>query len=86
MSLTIWKAVLKPTSEQEIQVPVGAELLCAREQDGQVCVWYRCDPDNIKDWRRIVVVGTGEWAPEGGRYLGTASLAGGKLMFHVLEV
>lgn len=80
---TIWKGLLEPTSRQEIEVPVGAEFLCAREQHDRVCVWYRCDPDNVREKRKIAIIGTGHNAPEDGHYLGTASLHGGALILHV---
>lgn len=83
MPKTIWKAALKPTDIQTIEVPAGAELLCAREQHEQICVWFRCDPAAPKETRDIAIVGTGNPAPEDGQYLGTASLSGGALMFHV---
>jgi hypothetical protein len=83
---TIWKAVLRPTTfAQEIEVPEGAELLCAREQYEFICVWFRCNPNAQKTQRVVTIVGTGHPAPDGGRYLGTASLQGGTLMFHVFE-
>lgn len=84
---TIWKATLHLLSEtQKIEVPHGAELLCAREQYGQICVWFRCDPSAPKEMRDITIVGTGHPAPaDEGRYLGTASLYGGNLMLHVFE-
>ena len=86
MQRTIWKAVLKPADVQAIKVPAGAELLCAREQHEQICVWFRCDPTAAETDREIAIVGTGHPAPAGeGRYLGTASLQGGTLMFHVFE-
>lgn len=87
MTATIWKTVLKPTDVQVILIPDGAELLCAREQHEQIAVWYRCDPTAIKYPRTIAIVGTGHPAPGDGdgRYLGTASLQGGALMFHVFE-
>ena len=83
---TIWKAVLQPTDAQQIEVPAGAELLCAREQFEQICVWFRCDPTAPKERRDIAIVGTGHAAPGNeGRYLGTASLHGGSLILHVFE-
>lgn len=86
MSLTVWKSVLNLTDSQRIEVPVGAELLCVREQFEEICVWFRCDPSAKKEMRDIAIVGTGNPAPaEEGRYLGTASLKGGALMFHVFE-
>lgn len=83
MERTVWKAVLRAADVQEIEVPAGAEFLCAREQYEQICVWYRCDPAAPKERRPIAIVGTGHPAPPDGHYLGTASLHGGQLMFHV---
>ena len=82
----IWKAVLKLTPAQSIHVPEGAELLHAREQFEEVCVWFRCDPNAVLTQRWIAIVGTGHEAPDAdGRYIGTASLRGGHLMLHVFE-
>jgi hypothetical protein len=85
MAKTIWKSVLKPQDIQVIGVPVGAEILCAKEQHNEICVWFLCDPSEPKVTRQIAIVGTGHPAPDDGRYLGTASLHGGSLMFHVFE-
>ncbi len=80
---TIWKAELAPADEQEIAVPVGSEMLCAREQQDKICVWFRCDPSAPKEMRKFTVAPTGHQAPADGRYLGTASLIDGQLIFHV---
>ncbi len=86
MSGTIWKAQLANVAVQEIEVPEGSELLCARGKHGVICVWYRCDPAAPKTRRKIAIVGTGQGAPGAeGRYLGTAFLLGGDLVFHVFE-
>ncbi len=84
---TIWKSVLLLHIDvQEIEVPYGAEMLCAREQHDQICVWYRCDPMQLKEPRTIAIVGTGHPAPgNDGRYLGTAFLHDGDLVCHVFE-
>lgn len=84
MNRTIWKIILRPTHTQEIEVPVGAEILCAREQIEQICIWFRCDPTAANETRTIDIVGTGHPASDG-RYVGTASLSGGQLIFHVFE-
>lgn len=83
MNRTIWKQALPMADVQEIEVPVGAEFLCAREQFDTICVWFKCDPGVAKEKRKIAIVGTGHPAPADGHYLGTASLHGGQLMFHV---
>lgn len=87
MTATIWKVTLEPADVQAIQAPEGAEMLCAREQHEQIAVWFRCDPSKPRTARTIAIVGTGHPAPDlgDGRYLGTASLRGGALMFHVFE-
>ena len=84
---TIWKSVLESTDVQEIEVPQGAEMLCAREQYDQIAVWYRCDPHAPKEQRKIAICGTGHPAPaiDQSRYLGTGSLRGGQLILHVFE-
>lgn len=83
----IWKQALKLTGVQKISVPDGAEILCAREQFEEICVWFRCDPGRAQSERWIAIIGTGHDAPSAidGRYIGTASLKGGSLIFHVFE-
>lgn len=85
MPRTIWKTVLQVADAQD--VPLGAEILCAREQHDEICIWYRCDPTAPKAARRITICGTGHPAPseQDSTYLGSASLRGGQLIFHVFE-
>ena len=83
--MTIWKAALKVIDTQDIEVPEGSEILCAREQFDGICIWFRCFPNNPMEKRTISIVGTGHPTNGFGRYLGTAALAGGELMFHVFE-
>jgi hypothetical protein len=85
VSYVVWKVALKAVDVQEIEVPEDAELLTAREQNEQLCVWFKCDPTKRASKRRIVIVGTGHPAPEGARYVGTGFLMGGQLVFHVFE-
>lgn len=85
MTRTVWKAALKSAGVQELDIPSGSELLCAREQFGEVCVWFRCDPTAAIEKRKIAVIGTGHPASSDGRYLGTAFLLGGTLVLHVFE-
>lgn len=87
MKQVVWKFVLDLVGgAQRVMVPGDAEILCAREQHGQVCIWVRCTPTAPRIARTIVIVGTGH--PEltsDDRYLGTASLESGALMLHVFE-
>lgn len=86
MTLSIWKLPLRVENKQSIEVPLGAEFLCAREQHDKICVWFRGEPGADRVRIAIEIVGTGHPAPAGGRYLGTAALHGGDLMFHVFEM
>lgn len=85
MAYTIWKAILRPVDIQDIEVPENAEVLTARDQYEQLCVWFKCDPSNRLSKRRIAICGTGHPAPEGARYVGTGFLQGGSLVLHVFE-
>jgi hypothetical protein len=80
---TVHKLQLLAIDVQHISLPAGAEILCAHEQYQQICIWYRCDPTNITESRKIAIVGTGHPAPEDGRYIGTVFLRDGSIVFHV---
>ncbi len=85
--MKIWKQVLAVVDTQEIEVPKGARLLTAREQNNQPCVWFMCDPDAPKTKRTIYICGTGHEAPDWHEtnYLGTAITHGGGLVWHIFE-
>ena len=89
MSFTIWKETLVIASgTQEKFMPMGAQILTVREQETSIAMWYHCNPDNIMEKRRFIVIPTGSIAPtmEGANYLGTAQIEGGKFIFHVFEI
>ncbi len=86
--ITVWKYVWPmspPTDVATFDMPSGADVLCAREQADQVCIWAKVDSGAPKTTRRFVLCGTGHKAPDG-KYIGTASLYGGSLILHVFEV
>jgi hypothetical protein len=81
---TIRKTVLDVTEEQRIAVPAGAEFLTAREEHGQVCVWFLCDPARPSEERTILIRLTG--CPDGdGRYIASAQIASDSPVFHFFE-
>lgn len=85
---TVWKVTLEMHPQQFIDVPKGAELLCAREQFGKIALWFRCNPKASKTEEKLIrIAGTGHEVLEAGtgRYLGTASLEDGRLMLHVFD-
>lgn len=86
--ITIYKQALAVTDIQTVSLPLGAEILFAREQRDAICIWYRCDSDQVvKREVEIAVCGTGHPCPpaDEARYLGSALIYGGALVFHVFE-
>ena len=91
MRFTIWKFVYPlPQNEAEIEMPYGAEILCAREQNNpdayqQVCIWARVDIDEQRRQKRTFkLCGTGHLAPFD-FYIGTAVTAS-DFVWHIFEV
>lgn len=71
-------------------MPKGATILCAREQGNDVCVWAEVDPwQTMKELRYFDIYGTGHDISDEGvpprKYIGTAHLMNGRLIFHVFE-
>jgi hypothetical protein len=84
---TIFKYPLSPDGSLPIQMPIGAELLCAREQGDVICVWALVDTDAASQRARTFrTFRTGHEIPDDPhlRYVGTALLPGG-IAFHVFE-
>lgn len=84
---TIHKFVLR-TNEQPVEMPVGAEILTAREQGDNICVWAMVDAQQtMREKRALRVFGTGHELPDDPnlKYVGTAMLQGGALVKHVFE-
>jgi len=83
---TIYKYPLSPGGPP-IEMPIGAEVLCAREQGDVICVWALVDTaDASVRARTFQTFRTGHEIPDhpSRRYLGTALLPGGNA-FHVFE-
>ena len=82
---TIWKYELKELIN-EIRMPRGAIVLCAREQHNKICIWVEIDDSVTYAKRTFVLAGTGHQKPDGElTYLGTAMLDGGDIVMHVYE-
>lgn len=83
--MVIWKAILEPIDRQEIDAPIGAEMLCAHEQMGRICIWFRCNPYAEIEKRTISMSRTGHYVSDG-KYIGTVFLSGGQLVSHVFDI
>lgn len=85
----IWKYALDP-KQPMAKMPTGAQVLCAAAQGDNVCIWAEVNPSIVeKEARWFDVYGTGHTIEDEGvnprRYIGTAFLHGGALVFHVFE-
>jgi hypothetical protein len=80
---TIWKFTLAAVDEQEVMMPLGAEVLAVQEQHGTAQAWAIVDPEQ-KALRPVhfSLRGTGNPLRVVGRYVGTFQLKGGSLVFH----
>lgn len=88
MTFVVHKQVVAAAADRLVRLPMGAEILCAREQRDAICIWYRFDVDTVlTQERQIVMCGTGHPAPSpaDAHYIGTVFLHGGDLVLHVFE-
>ncbi len=71
---------------QEIELPEGAQILSVQTQHESICLWALVDQDKAKEMRRIILIGTGHYLPEGDhKFLGTVQELGGDLVWHLFE-
>jgi hypothetical protein len=74
--------------DTELELPVGARILCVQVQHEVPCVWVWL-PEVLTppEKRRIVVIGTGQPMPSGkATYIGTFQLADGQFVGHTFEL
>ena len=84
MTSVIYKYPLTLNDRQTVELPLGAEVLCAQAQYDTIMVWAKVDPQRYKEPRTFYVVATGAAVPEDAvTYLSTVQLFGGRLVFHV---
>ena len=82
--LPIWKFDI--TTEERLQLPVGASLLSVAEQHGRLVLWALVTPTNALETRRVSVYGTGHPMPDNpGLFIGSAVMMQGELVLHVFE-
>ena len=89
MNRTIWKFELNFTDNQEVEIPIDAEILTVQTQGEVLCLWALVDPTLEKEKRTFEVFGTGHsihYDMGVSRiYIGTFQLHEGSLVFHVFE-
>lgn len=80
----IWKYILAITDVQEMWIPAGAEFLAVAEQERELCLWAKVDPDADLMLRRIAVVGTGNPCQLEALFVGSVVMSYG-LVWHVFD-
>lgn len=87
MKRVVHKYTLVANTFQTVPVPKGGEFLEAREQHGEIAVWFMCNPREEIENKHIAVFGTGHpfEIEKVGRYLGQAQLENGAFIFHIFE-
>jgi hypothetical protein len=81
---TIYKYRLGLTDDS-LQMPIGAEILCVQTQQGEITIWALVDTNAASETRRFAIHGTGFSVPNDGRlYLGTVQIA--PFVWHIFEV
>lgn len=90
---SIWKFGLEITDYQEIMMPVGAKILCVKNQNARPHIWAVCDTEAIYEKRSFRVYGTGqEYLDVYGDYIGTVQIyetmyaIHKQFVWHVFEV
>ena len=86
---TIWKFELETIGNQNIEMPIGAEILTIQAQSEEPCLWALVNPEAKKELRIFEIFGTGHPIRyDTGitrNFIGTYQLKDGGLVFHVFE-
>lgn len=88
MRKSIFKYTLSGTDDQVIFMPVGAVILTAQEQGGQIQLWaiVQSDSTTPNQGRVFRIYGTGHPLPDDpGQYIATVQLHEGSLVLHIFE-
>ena len=82
----VFKYKLGVVGLQEVELPEDAQILSIQTQHESICLWALVDQDKTKEMRRITLIGTGHYLPEGDHeFLGTVQELGGDLVWHLFE-
>lgn len=87
MIKTIFKYPIEIIGEQDVEMPVGSEIISVHEQYDKLCLWAMVRPGTPIEKKKIYVRGTGhefEWFNTH-RFIGTVVTSGGALVWHVFE-
>lgn len=72
---------------QEVVLPLGAQILCIKMENDELCMWALVDPDQTyNEVVKIRCAGTGHEITEDVEYIDTVVLLDGELVFHFFKV
>lgn len=88
MERTIYKYPLSIVNYQSVKLPLGAEILCIKNQGEIPCLWALVDPKQlISDPVQIRCVGTGhELTEDHAKYIDTVLICGGAIVLHFFKI
>ena len=88
MKKVVYKYKLQITKViQEVVLPLGAQILCIKMQNDELCMWALVDPDQTyNEVIKIRCAGTGHEITEDVEYIDTVMLLDGELVFHFFKV
>ena len=89
MKKVVYKYKLQLTDViQEVVLPLGAQILCIKMQNDELCMWALVDPDQTcNEAIKIRCAGTGHMIEEDVEYyIDTVMLLDGALVFHFFKV
>ena len=89
MKKAVYKYKLQITKViQEVVLPLGAQILCIKMQNDELCMWALVDPDQTyNEVVKIRCAGTGHAIEEDIEcYIDTVMLLDGELVFHFFKV
>lgn len=84
--ITVWKYTIRIFETQEIGMPRNAQILCAKRQGDNICLWVKLDSRQKElEPRRIAVRGTGEdLGFQEKVYIDTVIM--GEFVWHIFEI
>ena len=88
MKKVVYKYKLQITKViQEVVLPLGAQILCIKMQNDELCMWALVDPDQpYNEVVKIRCAGAGHEITEDVEYIDTVMLLDGELVFHFFKV
>ena len=71
-----------------IGMPIGAQVLCLKVQNGTPCLWAYCDPEVEQEMRSFLTLGTGMDNPyaEDFDHVYVGTYMDGPFVWHVFEL